>query len=135
MTNYPKTPGALADKFYRLKNEIAEIKSELSKTSLAKKLDKKEKEYKEFEQHIIKEMKNNKLEGMSGKTVNLTKTISKKASVSDGEALRDYVLKTGNTQIFQKTLVQSEIKEILEAGEIIPGIQFYNVEKISVRKR
>lgn len=135
MATYPKTPGALVDKFYRLKNEISELRAELKKTSLSKKLEKKEKEYKEFEQHIINEMKTNRLEGMSGKTVNLSKTISKKASVSDGEALRNWVLQTGNTQIFQKTLVQSEIKEITESGEVIPGVQYFNVEKLSVRKR
>lgn len=135
MATYPKTPGALADKLQKGRVELAELNSELKKLSLFKKIEKLKASQKDLEEHIINEMKKQRLESMGGKLVNISKTKSEKPIISDGSVLNEWVQKTGNVQIFQRKLHEGAIKEIIESGEKIPGLGFFAVEKLSVRKK
>lgn len=66
------------------------------------------------------------------KRVKLNTTIKPKAE--DWEAIYNYILVYGATEIVQKRLHEGAIKDRVDEGEIIPGIAFVEVNKLSIGK-
>lgn len=60
-------------------------------------------------------------------------TASTKPVVEDWDAFYTYVLETGNLSLLYKQATQSVIKEILEAGETVPGVVLREDAKIYCR--
>lgn len=54
--------------------------------------------------------------------------------VTDWDKVYNYINETGRYDILTKTIKKSSFKELIDNGQIIPGVEISSFEKISFRK-
>ena len=121
----PKTLGACADRLYELRTEIAALNKQAESLKAERFL---------IEEHLINNLPKEDARGVSGvqaKANIVTKTV---ASVKDWDKLYKYILKTKDFSLLKKSVADSSVKERWEAKKAVPGVEPFNVVKVSVNK-
>jgi hypothetical protein len=118
----PKELGALSDQYWAAYNK------RLNAERAAKEL--KGIESKLYAQ-LVTELRSQELTSVGGHDVRLTLTCSTEPVVKDWQAVYDYITANQDFSLMQKRLAAPAIKERWEAGEVIPGVETFEVFKLS----
>ncbi len=122
---FPKSMGLCADKLYELRNKRIEEQ---------KKIDLLETEEKALKAYIIDNLPKSEQTGASGKVANVKIVTKEVPQIADLEAFYGYVRKSKRSDLLQKRLNDSAIKEMLDDGKNIPGIQTFKAITVSLTK-
>ena len=121
----PKSVGACADYFkvinatrLLMDKEVKEVKA-------------RENEIKEY---IIENLSLTADTGASGLKYQARVTTEKQPTAEDWDKIHDFVYENDRFDLMAKSLNNSAIKEMWEAGEKIPGVTTINVKKLSITK-
>lgn len=88
----------------------------------------------EINEHIIEHLAESDLTGASGLKYKAQIKPGIAGSVTDWEALYDYIVEEDRFDLLNKSLNQKAVKEMLEAGVKIPGVEKINTKKLSITK-
>lgn len=122
---FPKAMGLCADKIYALRQKRIEAQKVVAAI---------EEEEKALKDHIIEHLPKSQQTGASGKVANVKVITKEIPQIGDLDAFYGYVRKTKRTDLLQKRLNEGAVKEILEAGKKVPGIQTFNAITLSITK-
>lgn len=122
---FPKTLGACADMLFELRN---------SRLAEQKKVDSIEEKEKALKSYIIEHLPKSEASGISGKLARVTVVVKQIPQVKDWDVFYKYIKRTGNFDLMQKRLSDAAIKERLEDGKLIPGVELFNIVSISMNK-
>lgn len=122
---FPKSMGLCADRLYELRNKRLEEQ---------KKVEALEAEEKALKAHIIDHLPRSQQTGASGKFANVRIIDKQVPQLQDIEALYGYIRKTKRTDLLQKRLNETAIKELVDAGKTPPGVTLFPVKTISLTK-
>lgn len=76
----------------------------------------------------------NGLDGAVGQNARLTLTEQEYATVDDWGAVYQYLADTGNFQLLQQRLASTRVKELIDAGEEVPGVHMTPTVEPTLRK-
>ena len=85
-------------------------------------------------EHLIANLPKSEATGVSGKVANAKIITDKLPRVTDWEAVHAYIKKTGAFELMQKRLSNEAVQERWDAGKKIPGVEEYQVVKVSLTK-
>jgi hypothetical protein len=96
----------------------------------------------ELKQHIIDNLSKSEDTGAAGlrfRAQIVTKTVPKIMADDDNEnvgwpQLHAYIVQTGRFDLLQKRLSDKAIKDMWEAGEVVPGVETMKVPDVSITK-
>jgi hypothetical protein len=124
----PKSLPACADLYYETRQK---------RLALQKEVDALQEQETEIKNHLIDSVPKTDASGVMGKTVRITVVTKKRPQVEDWDAFYEYVAKNrtkGSFALMNRAVNSSAVKEIWEAGKVVPGVTSYNVVDISVNK-
>ena len=121
----PKTLGACADKLYTLKEQRLKIQAQADAI---------EEQEKALKEHLIMHLSKEHAEGVAGRAAraNITRTVV--ATAKDWDKFYVYVRQSGDFSLMQKRLHDAACRERWDAKEQIPGVEPFNVLKVSLTK-
>ncbi len=122
---FPKALGACADRLYELKE---------ARLVVQKQADAIEQEEKALKAHLIDTLPKSKAEGVSGTVANVKIVRKEVPQVKDYEAFYAHVKKTGSFDLLQRRLNDAAVKERLDAGKVIPGVEVFTAVSVSLTK-
>lgn len=125
MASIPKTLGACADKLYQLKEQRLKIEAQVTKMK---------EEEKTLKEHLILHLSKEKAEGVKGRLASASISRSVVATAKDWPAVYAYILKNKDFSLLQKRLHDGACRERWEDGKVIPGVEPFNVLKVSLTK-
>lgn len=123
---HPKTIGACIDQMYKLRAKRQQIEKQAE--------DVKQQEA-ELEKHILDSFNKTDLDGARGKLAVAGITQSTVPTVKDWDQLYRYIKKEGAFDLLQRRVSATAYRERLEAEEVVPGVEPFNVIKLSLKKR
>lgn len=88
----------------------------------------------EINEHIIDNLDKGDLTGAAGLKFKAQIKPGIAGSVTDWELLYDFIVEKDRFDLLNKSLNQKAVKEMLEAGEKIPGVEKINTKKLSITK-
>ena len=88
----------------------------------------------EINEHIINNLEKGDLTGASGLKYKAQIKPGIAGSVTDWELLYDFIVEYDRFDLLNKSLNAKAVKEMLEAGEKIPGVEKINTKTLSVTK-
>ncbi len=104
-----------------------------------KELDKKSKElYAEITQlegEILELMQTANLDNAGGKTSSVTITEQLVPTIVDNDAFNQYIIQEDALYLLQRRVVATRYKELIDAGETVPGLEPTTLSKLSQRKK
>lgn len=121
----PKTLGKCADALYVTRQErLADQKgvAELSSRETA------------LKEHIIAALPKSEASGIAGKLARVSVIVQPAPQVADWDAFYKHVKKTGHFDLLNKALNSAAVQERWDAGKKVPGVEPFNVVKVSVNK-
>ena len=121
----PKTLGACADQLYETRCHRLEVERE------AKELCALEAALKE---KIIQELPRSEASGVAGKLARVSVSLKEIPQVKDWPKFYAYVSKHKCYELLQRRLSDAAIKERLEAGEKLPGVELFKTPVVSLNK-
>ncbi len=121
----PESLGAVADQMKKVKD---------LRIAMQKEVDEVEKREKELRDHLINEMDADS-EGAVGKRYVAAIKTEEVPIVEDWDDFNDYMLDEDRVDLLQKRLSVKAIKELLDDGVKVPGINTMIVKKVSLTKR
>lgn len=121
----PKTLAECADLAYSLREERLAINRQ------AEEIAKKETQLRE---HIIKNLPKSQASGVSGKVANAKVITDVVPTVKDKAKFLAYVKKTGAFDLITSSMNAKAVKERWDAKKKVPGIEPYDVVKLSLTK-
>ena len=122
---FPKSMGLCADRLYELRKKRLEEQ---------KKVEAIEAEEKALKEHIIENLPKSQLTGASGKVANVKIVPKEIPQIQDIEALYGFIRKTKRTDLLQKRLNESAIKDLIDSGKTPPGVILFPTKSISLTK-
>ena len=125
MPMIPKTLGACADKLYQLKEARLKIQAQ------ADKIEEQEKAIKEY---VIQNLGKENAEGVAGHVAKVSITRSVVPTAKDWDKFYAHVLKTKDFSLMQKRLHEAACRERWDDGKEIPGVESFQVVKVSLTK-
>lgn len=132
---FPKTPGPALDAFYKLREERKALERSISKTAAAKRVEKMKEREAALEKHIIDTFKKSEIEGALGKVARGSVSTASVPSVKDWPRLYAYIKRTGAFDLLNRAVSVTAWRERIEAKKRVPGVEAFNVVRLSVRKR
>lgn len=120
-----KTPGELIDALYSMREE---------RLALGKRLDDMKRDEDSLRRHIVDLLKKNGLDGARGKLASASIMRNTVVNMRDWAAYAAFVFKKRDSSLLWQRANQSAVKERLERGEKIPGIELSDVEDLSLSK-
>lgn len=141
----PKQIGALAEagallvKTFKLPKNLAECADALYVTrgvrlELAKQVEELEKREKQLREKLINELPKSKSTGIAGKLARASVYSEPVPTVKDWDKLWSYIQKTGHFDLLHKRLAADAVKSRWENKETVPGVERFNVVKVSLEK-
>jgi hypothetical protein len=123
--NFPKTPGACVDLFYKLRSERIEL--ERSVKDLKEQQDR-------LEEHIFNVFKKGDLEGCKGKTAvgSITRTVV--PDVQDWDSFYAYMIKSKQLDLLERRPSRAACRERWDNDVEIPGVAQFEKIGLSVTK-
>ena len=88
----------------------------------------------EMSQRLIAVMYENEAHFAAGKNVRVKLNVTSKPVANDWQKVYDYMMENDAMDLVQKRLHHSAIDDRIEEGEEIPGIEFVQVNKLSIGK-
>ena len=125
MVMLPKTLGGCADKLYQLKEARLKIQAQVDKLAEQEKL---------LKDHIIKNLSKEHAEGVAGHVAKVSITRTTVATAKDWDAFYAFVKKTGDFSLMQKRLHDGACRERWDDKQKIPGVEPFQVLKVSLTK-
>ena len=123
---WPKTIGACIDLAYKLREERQEIAKQAEEVS------KKENELKDY---VLNTFKKDDIEGAKGKLATAGINRRTVAQVKDWPKLYKYIVKHGAFELLQRRVNDGAYRERLEANEVVPGVEPFQVVTLSLTKK
>ncbi len=122
---FPKELGACADLVYKLRNKRLEMEKavELVKT-----------EETALKNYIIEVLPKSQASGVAGKFARVTVSNKDIPQVKDWVAFYKYIKKTGSFDLMQRRLSGGAVKERLESGVKLPGVEMFHIPTVSINK-
>ena len=88
----------------------------------------------DFKQRVMQEMLNNDCHMVGGSYKKVTLKTKQRAQAADWQQVYDYIKATGSTDLLQRPLSEEAIKLRLNDGVQVPGIEFIEINDLSVSK-
>lgn len=126
--------GTLADKAYKLSQELAAAEAELRKTAEFKKVAKLRDKVKEMEETIVKRCLEEKGTSFKGKVGQIGIIESEVPQVKDWNKVYEYILKNKSFELLRRALSTTGYRELIDSGKKVPGVETYTVRKPSIKK-
>lgn len=126
MADHPKSIGACIDKLYRLKEKRRAIESQADEVK---------KEENALEEHILETFSKSDLDGARGKVATAGVTRTTVPTVKDWDQLYAYIKEHDAFDMLQRRVSTSAYRERLYAEEPVPGVESFEVVKLSLTKR
>ena len=120
------TIGSLIDRLYEIKQE---------KSALNKQVDALDEEYDKLELRVLAMMDEIGLESAKASTALATKSETKVPTAVDWDAVSTYIMENDALYLLQRRLSVTAIKELMDTGEVLPGIELMPITKLSLTKR
>lgn len=121
----PRTPAAMADRLYKLK--------ELKREAQAK-VDAIDEERKAIEAHLINTLPKDEASGIQGKLARVSLIIKDVPQVEDWDKLRKYIVKTGSWDLLQKRVSSQAVELRWDDDKQVPGVTAFPKVTISLNK-
>lgn len=121
----PKTIGACADMLYETRRK---------RLALQKQVEALEAEESALKEHIIATLPKSDASGVAGKVARVTVSTKDIPQVKDWPAFYRYVQKHKAFDLMQRRLADVAVKERLEAGEKLPGVEVFNAKVVNLNK-
>ena len=121
----PKTLGACADLYFQTR----EKRLAAEKIATAIKADENA-----IADHLIQLMPNSDASQVAGKTAYVKRQVKKVAQVKDWDAFGKYVFKTKRLDLLQRRVSDAAVKDLIDAGKEVPGVEFFTVVSLSTGK-
>ena len=121
----PDTIGRCADAYH----DVKELRLAMDKEVKAIK----ERET-ELYNHIVDNLSVSEDTGASGKRYKAQITTSEEPTVTDWEALHDYVYEEDRFDLLGKSIAKGAVKEMQAEGVTLPGVTKITVKKVSITK-
>lgn len=121
----PKTTGACADRLYAIKEEIGALEAEQNKLK---------EERRAIEDYLVNELPKDDARGVSGRVAKVSISSKPIATVKDWDAFYKHILKTKDFSLMQRRVADPAVREHWDAGKKVPGVDAFNVVKVSVTK-
>ncbi|MDD2775547.1 MAG: hypothetical protein PHU06_06300 [Gallionella sp.] len=122
---FPKTTGACVDRLYKLQAErrLVDKQSEAMKAEEAA-----------LTEHLILTIPKSDATGVAGKLARCTVVKKIVPSVKDWDAFFEYVRKTKSFDLLQRRVSDKAVAERWDNGKTVPGVEQFNVVKLSMNK-
>ncbi len=117
--------GEVADQLYNLRQE---------RYALQKKVDAIAKQEEELKQHLLNVLPDDGAIGVSGVRARVTITTKHVPQVVDWGQFYAHVAANQAFSLMQRRLSDAAIKEILDAGEVVPGVELRELKGLSINK-
>jgi len=121
----PATLGKCADRLYKLKELASEKRKELEVL---------EEEASAIREHIIETLPKSDASGVSGKFAHVKVVTSTVPTVKDWDSFYAYIHKHKSYELLNRKPTAAAIQERWDAGKEIPGVERFNVVKVSLTK-
>lgn len=121
----PKTLALCADELYKTRE------TRLAAAKVVEELEKKESALKE---HLINNLPKSDASGVAGKLARVTIVTKIIPQVKDWDKLYKFIKKTGSFDLMQRRLTDTAIQERWDNGKEVPGVEPFNVVKVSLNK-
>ena len=118
--------GEKIERLYELKKQKTEVNAQL------KELDDK---YKALEAEIIGALDAVGVDSAKSEHASVTTSTMVVPSLEDWDALSEYILETGQTFLLERRVAVTAFRDLLGAGEAIPGVSPIEKRSLSLRKR
>lgn len=123
---WPKTIGACVDLAFKLREE---------RQAIAKKAEEVAKKETELKDHVLNTFKKDDIEGAKGKLATAGINRRTVAQVKDWEKFYKYISKHKAFELLQRRVNDGAYRERLEAGEVLPGVEPFQVVTLSLTKK
>lgn len=121
----PKSLGRVVDEF----KEVNALRLAMEKE--VKEVQKRENELKD---HLIDNLSASDTTGVAGLRYRAQVTTDDQPTVEDWDAVHDYVWDNDRFDLLGKSIAKAAVKEMMDAGQKIPGIGKITIKKLSVKK-
>lgn len=121
----PETLGACADRLYDIKCE---------KAALQKQIDTLDEERKAIEEKLIQSLSKSDAGGVLGHKARAAVSTKEVPTVKDWPALYAEILRTQDFSLLQRRVGEAAVAERWAMGEVVPGVEPFQVIKVSVTK-
>jgi hypothetical protein len=122
---FPKALGACADKLFELRNKRLEMQKAVDLVA---------KEESALKTHIIDNLPKSQASGVAGKLARVSITSKEIPQVKDWTVFYEYVRKTKQFDLMQRRLSDGAVKDRLDEGINIPGVELFNAVSVSINK-
>lgn len=126
MKALPKTLGGCIDMLYSLRQ---------GRHAIEQKAEKVKKDEDVLEKHLLETFGKSDLEGARGKLAVAGVTLSTVPSVKDWDKLYAYIKKKDAFDLLQRRVSATAYRARLDEKVVVPGVESFNVVKLSVKKR
>lgn len=121
----PKTLGACADMLYELRDK---------RLALSRQVDEIKKQETAIANHLIDNLPKSDAKGVVGRVARAVVQTKIVAQVKDWEPFYAFIRKSKDFSLMQRRVNEAAVKERWEAGKAVPGVEPFNVVKVSVTK-
>lgn len=122
---WPKEMGKCADMLYQMRaDRLAE----------QKKVDAMEVDEKALKEHVIQNLPKSLASGISGAQARVQVLSDTEPRVADWDAFTKHILKTKDLGFLTRAINKAYIKELQAEGKTIPGIEDFDILKVSCTK-
>jgi hypothetical protein len=120
-----KTPGSLIDLVFVLREQrkLIEARADLIRE-----------DEKRIEEHLIQRLDKQELNALAGKLAKCSLTRTRMANAKDWDAINGYIESHDAWDLRNKALNQAALRARLEAGEDVPGVEWFTKVSLSIRK-
>lgn len=89
----------------------------------------------EKEQELIQLIRDQGVNGLHSDIASASISEETYGSIEDYEAFERHIIDTNSLFLLQRRVAQPAVKDLLAAGEEVPGIKLFTKTKLSLRKR
>lgn len=121
----PRELGQAIDLLYQLENQRKDFQ---------RKADVYDRAAKDLKAILINEVKKQDLNGAAGAVARIKISTERVASLKDFAEFFKYLVKTKNPALIQRRINNEAVREIWESGKEVPGVEPFDVVKLSLTK-
>ena len=125
----PKTLGACADKAYELRQCLSELKRKQEKER-----EQLEVNLKAIEEHLIATLPKSEANGVAGRKARVQIFTAAVPKVADWDKLYSHIKKTGSFDLLGRSLSKEAVWARWERKKSVPGVETFDVVKVSINK-
>lgn len=121
----PATIGACADLLYKIRQERLKLQKEVEAL---------EAQEHELREHIIATLPKSEASGVQGKVARVSVVTKDIPQVKDWNVFYEYVRKNKAFDLLQRRLADKAVKDRLEDGKKLPGVELFRATTVSLNK-